>query len=133
MDSVEHSIFCGIDVSKASFDYCIIQSANNQKLIGMVSNSKFDYDKFIATLNNYPKERLLIVMESTSIYHLNIYRRLKREQFHVYVVNPLLIFNFHRSMSLRKTKTDKKDAYIIALFGMKRQEVLENVFNELKP
>jgi transposase len=40
----------------------------------------------------------------------------------VIVISPLLIYNFSKR-SLRKTKTDKKDAFKIAQFLMREREV----------
>jgi transposase len=56
-------------------------------------------------------------MESTACYHINLFSFLSSKGFSVVVINPLLISNFAK-LSLRKTKTDKKDALTIAQFIM---------------
>jgi transposase len=62
-----------------------------------------------------PKENFLIGMESTACYHINLFSYLLADGYTAVVINPLLITNFVK-MQLRKTKTDKKDALIIAQF-----------------
>ena len=61
------------------------------------------------------KSRVVVVMESTACYHLNLYSYLNAQGIEAIIVNPLLITNFTR-LSLRKTKTDNKDAETIARF-----------------
>ncbi len=48
-------------------------------------------------------------------YALNLLSFLHEKAYQVYTCNPLLIKEFTKSLSLRKTKTDKKDARVIAL------------------
>jgi len=54
-------------------------------------------------------------MESTACYHMNLFSFLLSGGYIVSIINPLLICNFVK-MQLRKTKTDKKDALVIAQF-----------------
>jgi transposase len=54
-------------------------------------------------------------MESTASYHVNLFSYLASEGYQVILINPLLISNYVK-MQLRKTKTDKKDAVVIAEF-----------------
>jgi len=54
-------------------------------------------------------------MESTACYHINLYSFLSAKDVEAVIINPLLIANFAK-LSLRKTKTDKKDASTIAEF-----------------
>ncbi|MBQ8594325.1 MAG: IS110 family transposase [Bacteroidaceae bacterium] len=58
-----------------------------------------------------------IVMESTGNYHTPIARALYDAGFHVSVVNAMLIHDY-KNNSLRKVKTDKKDAIKIANYGL---------------
>ncbi len=61
------------------------------------------------------RSEVTIAMESTGCYHINLFAFLCSEGMACVVVNPLLITHFAR-LSLRKTKTDKKDALTIARF-----------------
>ena len=58
-----------------------------------------------------------IVMESTGNYHTPIARALYDAGFFVSVVNAMLIHDY-KNNSLRKVKTDKKDAIKIANYGL---------------
>jgi transposase len=61
-----------------------------------------------------------IFMESTSIYHLPLYHRLKDEGFDVFVLNPL-ITHANSNINVRGVHNDKFDAQKIALLGLKPQ------------
>ena len=56
-------------------------------------------------------------MEATGIYHLNLLSYLLEQGFNVSAVNPMFIHAFAKSLSIRKTKTDAKDAHIISIFA----------------
>ncbi|MCK7508595.1 MAG: IS110 family transposase [Desulfobacterales bacterium] len=65
--------------------------------------------------SSLPKGSILIGMESTACYHVSLFSFLMALGYSVSVINPLLISNFLK-LQLRKTKTDKKDAAVIARF-----------------
>ena len=56
-------------------------------------------------------------MEATGIYHLNLLSYLLEQGLNVSAVNPLFIHAFTKSMTIRRTKTDAKDAHIISIFA----------------
>jgi transposase len=58
---------------------------------------------------------IVVGMESTACYHINLFSYLTAQGSRAIVINPLLIANFAK-LTLRKTKTDKKDASTIAQF-----------------
>ncbi len=58
------------------------------------------------------KDRLTVVMESTSIYSKAPERYFKENNYHTLVYNPLI--GKDGSNTIRKTKTDKQDCYKIA-------------------
>lgn len=60
-----------------------------------------------------------IVMESTGNYHLPIAWALHEAGFYVSVVNAMLVHDY-KNNSLRKVKTDKKDAIKLANYGLDR-------------
>jgi transposase len=62
-------------------------------------------------------------MESTASYHVNLFSYLVSEGYKVILINPLLISNYVK-MQLRKTKTDKKDAVVIAQFLLANGDTL---------
>ncbi|HMK56426.1 MAG TPA: IS110 family transposase [Dissulfurispiraceae bacterium] len=69
--------------------------------------------------------KVTVAMESTGCYHINLFSFLCSEGIRCVVVNPLLITNFAK-LSLRKTKTDKKDALTIAQFLVANEGSLQS-------
>jgi transposase len=65
-------------------------------------------------------------MESTACYHINLYSFLVSKGIEAVVVNPLLISNFAK-LSLRKTRTDKKDARTIAQFLLAHRDSISQI------
>lgn len=109
--------FLGIDVSKDKFDaYCI--DINGEKYFHLLcSMDRTGFEKLISRLESLSiaQESLLIGMESTACYHMNLFSFLLAGGYMAVLINPLLISNFVK-LQLRKTKTDKKDALVIAQF-----------------
>jgi transposase len=60
---------------------------------------------------------------STASYHVNLFSYLVSEGYRGILINPLLISNYVK-MQLRKTKTDKKDAVVIAQFLLTNGDTL---------
>ncbi len=59
-----------------------------------------------------------IYMESTGIYHLPLYHRLKNAGLDVYVLNPL-VTHANQNINIRNIHNDKLDARRIALLGLR--------------
>jgi len=117
MNKTSFSGFLGIDISKDKFDaYCIDINGEKQFYLSC-SMDRAGFEKLVGHMDNLsiPKENLLIGMESTACYHINLFSHLLAEGYTAVVINPLLIANFVK-IQLRKTKTDKKDALVIAQF-----------------
>ena len=70
--------------------------------------------------------KVLVAVESTACYHINLYSFLTAKGVPTVVINPLLISNFAK-LSLRKTKTDKKDAMTIAQFLLVHQDSISQL------
>jgi transposase len=70
--------------------------------------------------------KVMVAMESTGCYHLNLYSFLISQGIKTVVINPLLIANFAK-LSLRKTKTDKKDALTIAQFLLIHKDAISQI------
>jgi transposase len=132
---MKNLLFTGIDVSKDSFDITII---NQNKEIIMQNKFEMNSKGFKALSENIAElqyDDLLFVMESTGVYHLNLYFFLVDNNFKAAVVNPLLIHNFAKSVSLRKTKTDKKDAETIADFALSNYQNIDfsnKIYNSIR-
>lgn len=109
-------IFVGIDISKSSFDVAIIDSSSN-----ILQQSKHDMNSLgckdlLNILSKFCQPDVRIAMESTGIYHLPLLNFLIDNGYRCYVINPVLINSFVKSLTLRKSKTDKIDCSNIAQY-----------------
>lgn len=116
--------FSGIDISKDSFDITLLESSGEIKRQEKLTMDTEGFDTLLKYLSSYSKEKLLVSMEATGIYHLPLLAFLLESSFKSVVVNPILIKSFIGSTTLRKTKNDKKDATSIALFSLKSYQSL---------
>ena len=111
--------YIGIDISKYKHDFCII--SNTGEVI--VRNSSFDNDKkgfqsFLDQLKSYNKSEVHIAFEATGHYSLNLELFLLDQGYSFMKMNPLVIHQFLKARSLRRTKTDKADSLTIANYLM---------------
>ncbi len=109
--------FLGIDISKRGFDGCCIDREGTVLFRVSLPMNRMGFEKLVTQLCaiSLPKGSLLIGMESTACYHVSLFSFLMALGYRVSVINPLLIANFLK-LQLRKTKTDRKDAAVIARF-----------------
>lgn len=112
-------IYIGIDVAKDKHDCCIIDSDGviiNDSL--RISNSRegFEllYSSILSVLPNKDISNVKIGLESTGHYSTNIQNFLYAKGFNLSILNPLATNLFRKAQTLRKTKTDKTDALVIA-------------------
>ena len=109
--------FVGIDISKDKFDACCIGKSGEKFFQASFPMNRNGFDRLIDSLNSAPLPggAILIGMESTACYHINLFSFLAAQNYKVVIINPLLICNYVK-LQLRKTKTDKKDAHAIAQY-----------------
>lgn len=112
-------LFVGIDVAKSKHDCCIIDSDGVIITDSLrISNTKegFDtlYTSIISALDSSDFSNVKIGLESTGHYSTNITNYLYSKGFSITVLNPLVTNAFRKAGTLRKTKTDKCDAKVIA-------------------
>jgi len=125
--------FIGIDISKDSFDATLLTSSGEIKLQDKLTMDRDGFNTLLKHISSYSKEELLIAMEATGIYHLPLLSFLLENNFKCVVINPILIKSFIGSTTLRKTKNDKKDASLIALFSLKSYQSLHlATFNDIE-
>lgn len=120
-----YKYFLGIDISKDSFDFCFTDETEKVLYKDHYQMDMTDFTKLSEYLSPFSKDEILIVMEATGIYHLNLLSYLLEQDLSVSVVNPLFIHAFTKSMTIRKTKTDSKDAHIISLFAKRNGATLK--------
>ena len=108
----------GIDASKFKHD-CIIADEYGNALTKpfTIENNRNGFNVLLETLNDLKSQgEIKIGFESTGHYTVNLKLFLEASGFSYMELNPLLVKDFIRSKSLRKTKTDKKDSKWIALY-----------------
>lgn len=74
----------------------------------------------LAKLKAQP-DKALVAMEATGHYWMATYTSLIDAGWKVAVINPVLIDAYHKTDTLRKTKTDALDATLIARFAREKQ------------
>lgn len=81
------------------------------------SNDKAGFDLFLCVLDSLdPSSKKRIGFESTGHYGLNLQCFLLEHDLSFMEINPLLIKRFSSATTLRRTKTDKADAALIASY-----------------
>jgi transposase len=106
-----------MDISKNFFDVCIKDVRNNSLFADKryeQSQKGFEhFDRDLVPFWKLSKGRMVFGMESTGIYHLNLYEHLRRNGISPHIFNPIEI-NKKAKNRIRKTTTDKIAADIIA-------------------
>ena len=112
--------FIGIDISKYKHDCCII-SAANQKVVSkvIIKNNKAGFNELLTIIHSLANPAdIRIGFESTSHYALNLELFLENSLLTFMEVNPVLISEYKKSKTLRRTKTDSVDCESIARWLM---------------
>ena len=112
--------FIGIDISKYKHDCCII-SAADQKVVAKVTikNNRDGFEELLTIINSLSNsEDIRIGFESTAHYALNLELFLENSLLTFMEVNPVLISEYKKSKTLRRTKTDSVDCESIARWLM---------------
>lgn len=107
------SCFVGIDISKDSFYACAISSPEQILFEEKFSMNIQGFKAFKNRLSSFPKESILIGRESFGCYYINLFAYLSQRGFNCIVLNPIIVKNAFKA-EIRKTKTDRTDAFRIA-------------------
>jgi transposase len=119
-------IYAGIDVAKDKHD-CIIVDSSGVVLSQTftIPNNRQGFNELFANLKTHSKDlsNLKVGLEATGHYSDNLLEFLIANDLPTTVINPLHTNLYRKGLSLRKTKTDKVDAYSIVT--MLRTECLK--------
>ena len=114
-------ICVGIDVAKDKHD-CFILSSEGEVLADVftVPNNAEGFDTLLQTIRccTCPADKIKVGLEATGHYSYNILGFLLSKGLPTFVINPLHTNLYRKSLSLRKTKTDRVDARTIATMLM---------------
>ena len=110
-------ISVGIDVSKDKHD-CFIVSSEGEVLADVftVPNNMDGFHCLLQRIQDCttPQDKIRVGLEATGHYSYNLLGFLLDNGLATYVLNPLRTNLYRKSLSLRKTKTDRVDARMIA-------------------
>ena len=114
-------ICVGIDVAKDKHD-CFILSSDGEVLADVftIPNNRNGFETLLQCIRSctLPADKIKVGLEATGHYSYNILRFLLDKGLATYVINPLHTNLYRKSLSLRKTKTDRIDARTIAAMLM---------------
>ncbi len=107
-------IYIGTDISKYKHD-CFICNDTGEVIVENFSfeNTKKGFQQFLDLLKPYDNSNVHIGLEATGHYGLNLKLFLEKNNYGFMEFNPLLVKEFKKSLTLRRTKTDKVDAIVI--------------------
>ena len=110
-------IYVGIDVAKNKHD-CFITNSNGEVLFKsfVISNNREGFETLFQRIQSLSDDltKVKVGLEATGHYSYNLLGFLLDKGLTTFVINPLHTNLYRKSLSLRKTKTDKVDAHTIA-------------------
>lgn len=117
-------MFLGIDVSKATLDVALLPTQSAAKARHKVfANTAAGHGQLLNWLAAHGAEQVHVTLEATGSYADAVALALHEAGHRVSLVNPALVRAFGHSQ-LKRTKTDKADAQLIARFCAMHQPTL---------
>ncbi len=114
-------IFAGIDVAKDKHD-CFICNSDGEVLFKAftIPNTKEGFDNLYQKILSVTEDlrKVKVGLEATGHYSYNLLGYLLDKGLPTFVINPLHTNLYRKSLTLRKTKTDKVYAHTIAMMLM---------------
>ena len=114
-------IYVGIDVAKDKHD-CFITNSEGEVLFQVftIQNNRAGFDDLFSKIQSLSSDmsNIKVGLEATGHYSYNLLGYLIDKGLPTFVINPLHTNLYRKSLSLRKTKTDKVDARTIAMMLM---------------
>jgi transposase len=106
-------IYAGIDVAKDEHE-CLIADPDGNRLTDsfVIPNNAIGFDELFERIMTCSKDLsgIKVGLEATGHFSDNLLEFIMTKDFTTYVINPLHSNLYRKSLSLRKTKTDKVDA-----------------------
>ena len=99
------------DVAKGKSVYCFLDEKRNViRDATLIEHKKDEFDELFNFISKY--KSLVVIMESTSVYHLPVENYFRSKAIDTIVMNPKLVKQYRDT--LNKSKTDKLDCFKIA-------------------
>ncbi len=106
---MEHIL--SFDIAKGRSVYCFMDALKNTIINAtLIEHNKKEFNNLYDIIKDYSD--LVVIMESTSIYHLSVENYFRSKNIKTIVMNPKLVKQFKDT--LNKSKTDKLDCFKIA-------------------
>ena len=119
-------IYVGIDIAKDKHD-CFITNSDGEVLFQVftIQNNRKGFDDLFSRIQSTSSDvsNIKVGLEATGHYSYNLLGYLIDKGLTTYVINPLHTNLYRKSLTLRKTKTDKIDARIISMMLMSDVEL----------
>ena len=119
-------VFVGIDAAKDKHD-CFIINSDGEVLsdVFTITNTLVGFNELFSKIQSVVSDvnKIKVGLEATGHYSYNLLGFLLNKGLPTYVLNPLHTNLYRKSLSLRKTKTDKVDARMIASMLMSCAEL----------
>ena len=119
-------VFVGIDAAKDKHD-CFIINSDGEVLYDVftITNTLDGFNELFSKIQSVVSDvnKIKVGLEATGHYSYNLLGFLLNKGLPTYVLNPLHTNLYRKSLSLRKTKTDKADARMIASMLMSCAEL----------
>ena len=114
-------IYVGIDIAKDKHD-CFITNSDGEVLFKpfTIPNNREGFETLFQRIESVTEDlsKVKVGLEATGHYSYNLLGFLLDKGLPTYVINPLHTNLYRKSLSLRKTKTDKVDSRTIATMMM---------------
>ena len=111
------TVVVGIDVAKDKHD-CFILNSEGVVLedVFTIPNTLEGFTRLLSKIQSHttPRDKIKVGLEATGHYSYNLLGFLLNNGLTTYVLNPLQTNLYRKSLTLRKTKTDRVDARMIA-------------------
>ena len=111
-------IYVGIDAAKGNHD-CFVCNSDGEVLFKAFTfqNNMEGFNELYQRIKSVSDDlsNIKVGLEATGHYSYNLLEFLLDRGWPTVVINPLHITLFRKSLTLRKTKTDKVDAHTIAM------------------
>lgn len=131
-------IFVGIDVAKDKHD-CFILNSEGTVLADVftIANNRIGFETLLSRIQSCSQgeSKIKVGLEATGHYSYNLLGFLLDSGLATYVINPLHTNLYRKSLSLRRTKTDRIDARILKrkfINFASDKDHLDHVLNRIK-
>ena len=107
-------IYVGVDIAKQNHYAAIVDFSSGQVIEKpfLVTNNYIGFELLLSKINQFPKENILVGLESTAHYGNNLIFYFHNKGFKVAIINPIQTATLRKS-NIRKVKNDKIDSLLI--------------------